>query len=650
MPEPEARPMASPALLLKRAPSTANLEYSALRSSRPPRATMYEGLSALLHALLSLAGLVVFSPLFVAIGLLIKLTSPGPVFYRGERVGRDGRRFTIHKFRTMIDGAETAIGARLLNPSDKDVYCTRIGRLLKRTKLDELPQLLDVIRGDMRLVGPRPVRPIFLERFQREIPNYGLRFLVPPGITGIAQLRGGYYTSPRNKLRYDLAYIRNRSLLLDLWVVALTFVKVLNRWLSMGLFVLFLFLFASFIPEDLQPTVRIPLVDRHVNLATLLLVPVAAWVFLKKTPARLSLYRCPLNLPILFFILLNLLAAMVWEDPYRAIRGSVYYVVTGFLTAFVIVNTLATTAFITWAVRIIGLTSAVISGIGLLQIFLVNYALDAAPRDQLLGSYLRATSLLESPVALAVYLVLGLPLLLAEVGLARSQRGRDLWLVCTTISFIGTFFTQTRLGLLALLVTGTVFLSRRRSQALAFSGIFLLAALFLVSLGVPRFSPAAFQKELTEWVDAKGFHFQRPAHHWLVGHGATVAEAAAKSPADSRPPTGTQTANIENMHLTLIFQHGILGWAIIMWVIVSALSAMTSAYHRLKDERLKTLLWAIVSSLVGYVVSMNSMNTFHHLPIQVFFWTLVGIGLGIVTHTTGPRGQNLIWRFGDSGD
>lgn len=653
-PGPEPRQMASHAPLLTLVAPAANLEhFAAFPSPRPPRATIYEGLSAVLQALVSLLGLVVFSPFFVLIGLLIKLSSPGPVFYRGERVGRDGRRFRIYKFRTMVDSAEAAIGARLLTTADKDAYCTRIGRLLKRTKLDELPQLFGVIKGDMRLVGPRPVRPIFLERFQAEIPNYGLRFLVPPGITGIAQLRGGYYTSPRNKLRYDLVYIRNRSLLLDLWVVALTFVKILNRWLSTGLFVLFLFLFASFIPADLQPTVRVPLIDRQVNLATLLVVPVAAWVFARKIPAQLSLYRCPLNLPILLFILLNLGAAMVWEDPYRALRGSVYFVVTGFLTAFVIVNTLATTAFIKWAVRIIGLTSAVISGIGLLKIFLVNYTLGAAPRDQMLGGDLRATSLLESPVALAVYLVLGLPLLLAEVSLARSQRGRDLWLVCATISFIGVFFTQTRLGLLALLVAGTVFLSRRRSQALAFLGIFLLAALFLVSLGVPRFSPAAFQNELVEWVEERGIHFRRPAHHWLVGHGATpAAEAAAKGPAGSRPaPTPrAKHANIENMHLTLIFQHGILGWAIIMWVIVSALSAMKYAYDRTKDERLKTLLWAIVSSVVGYLVSMNSMNTFHHLPIQVFFWTLIGIGLGIVTHTTGPRWPNLIWRFGHSGD
>jgi lipopolysaccharide/colanic/teichoic acid biosynthesis glycosyltransferase len=630
-------------------PATTQQKSGALQRARPPRATVYELLSAVLHALLSLLGLVAVSPLFLLIALFVKLSGPGPIFYRGERVGRDGRRFWIYKFRTMVDGAEAAIGARLLSNEDKDVYCTRVGRFLKRTKLDELPQLLSVIKGEMRLVGPRPVRPIFLERFQSEIPNYHLRFLVPPGITGIAQLRGGYYTSPRNKLRYDLAYIRNRSLLLDLWVVVLTFVKILNRWLSTGLFVLFLFLFASFIPAHLQPVVHVPLLGRQANVVTLLVVGVAAWVFVKKTPARLSLYRCPLNLPILLFIVFNLVAAMVWEDPYRALRGSGYYVVTGFLTAFVIVNTLATTAFIKWALRIIGLASAVISFMGLFEIFLANHTLGPASRAQVLGGDLRATSLLESPVALAVYLVLGLPLLLAQITLARTQRERDFWLVCATISSVGTFFTQTRVGVLALLVAGTVFLCRRRSQALAFVGLFLLAALFLVSLGLPRFSPTAFRDEVVEWVEERSVIFRRPAHHWLVGNGPTTAAALlAQIPPGEGAPLRARIVDIDNMHLTLIFEHGILGWAIVMWLIVSALSAMKYAYDRTKDERLKTLLWAIVSSVVGYLVSMNVMNTFAHLPIQVFFWTLIGIGLGIVTHTTGW--PNLIWRFGDSGD
>jgi lipopolysaccharide/colanic/teichoic acid biosynthesis glycosyltransferase len=165
-------------------------------------------------------GLVLMAPLFLALGLLIKLTSPGPILYRGLRVGKDGRIFTIYKFRTLQVGAEEKIGARLLN--NRDTYYTSLGKFLKRTKFDELPQLMNVLKGEMNVVGPRPIRPIFLEKLCGDIPRYPVRFAVKPGMTGLAQVRGGYFTHPRNNLRYDLLYIKNRSLLLDLKLIALT--------------------------------------------------------------------------------------------------------------------------------------------------------------------------------------------------------------------------------------------------------------------------------------------------------------------------------------------------------------------------------------------------------------------------------------------
>jgi len=607
-----------------------------------PRHALYEPLATGLHAAAALGGLVFLSPLFAVVALLVKLTSPGPVFYRGQRVGRGGRLFRIYKFRTMVDGAETEIGGRLASAEDKTRLCTPLGRLLKRTKLDELPQLLNVLRGEMRLVGPRPVRPVFLAELEAALPRYRQRFGVPPGMTGIAQLRGGYYTPDRNKLRYDLVYIRNRSLWLDAQIVALTFVKVLNRWLSRGLLVLFALLFVSFLPADVQPALRVPLVERRLNLVTLLVVAVTAWLLLRRTPPRVSLYRCPLNVPVILFVALNGVAALLSEDPLRVLRGSGYYVVTGFLTAFVIVNTLASVSFVRLAARAIGLTSAAVSLLGLLEVFLANQGGAGA---------LRASSIVGSPVALAVYLVLGIPLLLAEVALARTQRARDFWLVCATVSFVGTFFTQSRVGLLALLVAGTVFLSRRRAQALAFGAIVLAGALLLVSLGSARFAPAAVKGEVEAWVASRTFLLQRPLHQWLVGAGpartsALVAEASAAGARPARP----QDVAIDNMHVTLLLEHGLLGWGVIMWLILSALAAMKYAHDRLRDERLRTLLWAIVSSVVGYLVSMNSMNTFHHLAIQVYSWALIGLGLGLVTHATGARWPNLIWRFGDPGD
>jgi lipopolysaccharide/colanic/teichoic acid biosynthesis glycosyltransferase len=128
--------------------------------------------------------LVLLAPLCLIIGLVIKFTSPGPILYRGLRVGKNGRIFTIYNFRTLRVGAEEQIGARLL--TDRHTYCTCIGKFLMRTKLDGLPQLANVLKGEMNLVGPRPVRPIFLEKLCGAILRYPIRLAVKPGMARLA--------------------------------------------------------------------------------------------------------------------------------------------------------------------------------------------------------------------------------------------------------------------------------------------------------------------------------------------------------------------------------------------------------------------------------------------------------------------------------
>ena len=128
--------------------------------------------------------LLLLAPLFLIIGLMIKLTSRGPILYRGLRVGKDGRIFTMYEFCTLRANAEEKIGAQLL--TDHDANYTWIGRLLKRTKLDQLPQLVNVLKGEMNFVGPRPVRPLFLQQLGGEIPRFPVRLTVKPGIMGLA--------------------------------------------------------------------------------------------------------------------------------------------------------------------------------------------------------------------------------------------------------------------------------------------------------------------------------------------------------------------------------------------------------------------------------------------------------------------------------
>ena len=170
--------------------------------------------------------LVLAAPVILVCALLVRLTSPGPAFYRQERVGRGLQRFTLWKLRTMAVGAETANEEVLARPEDPRL--TPVGAAFRRLRLDELPQLFNVLGGSMSLVGPRPERPGFVARFLEEVPGYAERFAVAPGLTGLAQVNGEYHSSAQNKLRYDLAYIANWSLWLDLAILVRTVKIVLT--------------------------------------------------------------------------------------------------------------------------------------------------------------------------------------------------------------------------------------------------------------------------------------------------------------------------------------------------------------------------------------------------------------------------------------
>ncbi|HEY3132774.1 MAG TPA: sugar transferase [Acidobacteriota bacterium] len=175
--------------------------------------------SALLLALLS--------PVFFLVALVIKVSGPGPLIYVQKRVGKDGALFSVYKFRTMVPDAEANTGAILA--SEDDVRVTQSGKWLRRFRLDELPQLVNILQGDMSFVGPRPERPEFVNNFAELIPGYRERFKMKPGVTGLAQVHGEYHTSPEMKLRYDLAYIYNHNLLMDLMIVLSTIKIMLTR-------------------------------------------------------------------------------------------------------------------------------------------------------------------------------------------------------------------------------------------------------------------------------------------------------------------------------------------------------------------------------------------------------------------------------------
>lgn len=177
-------------------------------------------ISELFSFAFSLVSLILLSPLFLVVAVLIKLCSEGPVLYVQKRVGENGKIFNLIKFRTMIRDAENNSGA--VWACDDDPRITRVGRYLRKFRIDELPQFLNVVKGDMNVVGPRPERPEFVRMLEEKIPYYSIRHSVKPGITGWAQVKSSYsgtIEESRDKLEYDLFYLKNKSFKFDLFII-----------------------------------------------------------------------------------------------------------------------------------------------------------------------------------------------------------------------------------------------------------------------------------------------------------------------------------------------------------------------------------------------------------------------------------------------
>ena len=175
-------------------------------------------------------GLMLSAPILLVLAAVVKLTSPGPVFYSQRRVGRDGQLFTVHKLRSMCADAERDTGPVWARGGDARI--TTVGRFLRRTRLDELPQFWTILVGHMSLVGPRPERPEFVQSLRQQIPFYGQRHVVKPGLTGWAQVRYTYGATVEDaleKLQYDLFYIKNMAIALDLFIIFETVKTVLLR-------------------------------------------------------------------------------------------------------------------------------------------------------------------------------------------------------------------------------------------------------------------------------------------------------------------------------------------------------------------------------------------------------------------------------------
>ncbi|MDD7282117.1 exopolysaccharide biosynthesis polyprenyl glycosylphosphotransferase [Floccifex sp.] len=190
-----------------------------LRTKRVSETWYYRIVKRAFDIVCSLCALIILSPILLIVAFAIKLYDGGPVFYKQVRLTKNHREFEIYKFRSMIVNAESQ-GARLSSKGDSRI--TPVGKFIRMTRIDELPQLFNILKGDMSIVGPRPERPEIEEEYLKNLPEFSLRLQVPAGLSGYAQVFGKYNTTPENKLKMDLMYINQRSLLLDLKIILYT--------------------------------------------------------------------------------------------------------------------------------------------------------------------------------------------------------------------------------------------------------------------------------------------------------------------------------------------------------------------------------------------------------------------------------------------
>lgn len=201
---------------------------------KPLRLTIEQkAIKRVLDILLSVLGIIVTLPVTMITVLFIKLTDGGSIFYTQERVTEGGKRFNLIKFRSMKMNAEKLSGPVLASKQDPRI--TEVGKIIRATRIDELPQLINILKGDMSIVGPRPERPFYVEKFEKEISDYKYRTIVKAGLTGLAQVLGKYNTTPEDKVRYDIMYIKNYSIILDLKLIFQTIKIIFMKESSEGI-------------------------------------------------------------------------------------------------------------------------------------------------------------------------------------------------------------------------------------------------------------------------------------------------------------------------------------------------------------------------------------------------------------------------------
>lgn len=598
----------------------------------PPK-PLYDAATRAYNLLAALCGLLLLAPLLLTIAAAVKLTSRGPALYKGLRVGRGEVPFHIYKFRTMEVGAEQKIGKRLVQQGEN--HFTPIGKFLRRYRLDELAQLINVLRGDMNLVGPRPMRPIFLEDLKKTVPGYGKRFLVRPGITGKAQVRGGYYTSPRHKLFYDVLYIRHRNVAMDLQLIVLTFLRVMNKIFTTGFLFGWLLLMALVLPREVQQWMSIHVGSMSVNLIYAVPPAIALWHVLKREVIDHRLYalRTPVDRPFLAWIALTMLIVPFSRVPVQSLKGLAWYVCNGAVVFYIVVNSRLCTERRSTLVHTLVFGTALTALLSVLPPLLRGVA-PTSP-ELLTGG---------TPLLLSALGIVAAPLALTRFQQAQRTHRRVLYLGIFALLILTALLAGGRAGLLCLALAVVLTLWRsRRQAALAVAAVYLAVVGVLALGGHPHYAPDAIAADLRRDVERQTqvLKHVQPAR-LAFGVGARGLQAHAQKDEVLRGAArGVPAKRVplpRNAWLTLLADHGILGFLSFLGFVVGGLGLMWRAHGRIAEPGARGDLAATTAGLIGLCGLMFTADLLYRLPTLLIFFSMMGMGVGTaLMHQSGPR-------------
>lgn len=598
----------------------------------PPK-PIYDLVCRAYNLLVASVGILLVSPLMIGIALAVKITDPGPALYRGKRVGKGEKPFDIFKFRTMKVGSEQKIGKRLVKQGEN--HFTPIGKFLRKYRLDELAQLLNVLRGDMNLVGPRPLRPIFLEDHKAKIPGYARRFTVRPGITGRAQVQGGYYTTPRHKLFYELLYIKHRGLLLDVQLIVLTFLRVMTRIFTTVVLFAWLLLMVLVLPESWQAMAEVRIGGVQINLIYLVptLIVIAKLVRREGASGNIHALRTPVDLPILGFVLVSAAIIPFSRFPMTATRGLLFYVCNGIVVFYLVANSRLAHErrgpFIATLVGAVGLMSLVAVG----EMAWLAYAKDAAVR-------------LSSPLMLGTVIVLTLPLAIARLRNVEGRWKTGYYAFMALGLLVTAGLTLSRSGVLAVALALFVFFWRI-SRRIAL-GACIFAGLVVLGLGLAgddRMRPTQALADLNAVMSRQAASFDViTTQRLMVGAGARTMPSHLV--VGGRHKGVEARRGMENSYATLLVDHGPLGLAFFLAFLFGGWLFMWRSLPRITDRVARDDLRAVAAGVAGCAVLLLFSDAIYSLPVMVVFWSAMGLGIGIaLTQRTGPKSMYRLVHF-----